>query len=167
MAAKLLARAGWVAGADGIVRKPDDRCELLLATDAQTALHRSESVLVQAALRRIGIDVEVKYFPLDILYAPQGMGGIMHGGKFDLLTLSLVRRHRSRRFVAVHLRQSCRRTAITTRAIAAARWTPRRPLALTRYDRASRKRRVRAHRTPALDRQPARLFLVAAAARRD
>jgi peptide/nickel transport system substrate-binding protein len=81
----LLARAGWLGGADGIVRKNGRPLELLLATDAQTATHRSESLLIQAALRRIGVIVNVKYYPIDILYAPQGMGGIQHGGKFDLL----------------------------------------------------------------------------------
>jgi peptide/nickel transport system substrate-binding protein len=84
-AARLLERAGWIAGSDGVVRKRGRPLQLLLATDTQTATHRSESLLIQAALRHIGIDVEVKYYPLDILYAPQGMGGIAHGGKFDLL----------------------------------------------------------------------------------
>ncbi len=81
----LLAQAGWVAGADGIVRKNGRPLELLLATDSVSATHRSESLLIQAALRHIGIAVTVKYYPEDILYAPQGMGGIQHGGKFDLL----------------------------------------------------------------------------------
>ncbi|MBV9718043.1 MAG: peptide ABC transporter substrate-binding protein [Candidatus Eremiobacteraeota bacterium] len=84
-AKRLLASAGWIPGADGIVRKDGRPLELQLATDTQTATHRSESLLVQAALRQIGIAVNVKYYPLDILYAPQGMGGIQHGGKFDLL----------------------------------------------------------------------------------
>jgi peptide/nickel transport system substrate-binding protein len=81
----LLARAGWVPGPDGIARKHGQPLELLLATDVATATHRSESLLVQAALQRIGIMVNVKYYPFDILFAPQGMGGIQHGGKFDLL----------------------------------------------------------------------------------
>lgn len=57
----------------------------MLATDSTLATERSDSLLIQAALRRIGIAVGVKYYPPDILYAPQGMGGIQHGGKFDLL----------------------------------------------------------------------------------
>lgn len=84
-AIKMLNRAGWIAGNDGMVRKEGHSLQLLLATDTQTALHRSESVLVQAALRRIGVGVEVKYYPIQLLYAPQGLGGVMHGGKFDLL----------------------------------------------------------------------------------
>ncbi len=84
-AAASLARLGWIAGSDGIARKNGRALELTLTTDSVTAAHRAESLLVQAALRRIGIAVQVKYYPLDILYAPAGMGGIQHGGKFDLL----------------------------------------------------------------------------------
>ena len=84
-ARQLLAQAGWVAGPDGIVAKQGRPLELLLVTDNASATHRSESLLIQAALRRIGIAVEVKYYPLDLLYAPQAMGGIQHGGKFDML----------------------------------------------------------------------------------
>jgi peptide/nickel transport system substrate-binding protein len=84
-AKQLLAQAGWIAGPDGVVAKQGQPLELLLVTDNASATHRSASLLVQAALRRIGIAVEVKYYPLDILYAPQAMGGIQHGGKFDML----------------------------------------------------------------------------------
>jgi len=84
-ARQLLAQAGWVAGPGGIVAKQGRPLELLLVTDNASATHRSESLLIQAALRRIGIAVEVKYYPLDLLYAPQAMGGIQHGGKFDML----------------------------------------------------------------------------------
>ena len=81
----LLARAGWMPGPDGLVRKNGQSLELQLATDIPTATHHSESLLIQAALRRIGVSVSVKYYPFDILFAPEGMGGIQHGGKFDLL----------------------------------------------------------------------------------
>ncbi|MGB6739199.1 MAG: ABC transporter substrate-binding protein, partial [Candidatus Cybelea sp.] len=87
-AKRLLAQAGWVAGADGVARKNGQPLELLFVTDNASATHRSEAILIQAALRRIGISLEVKYYPFDILYAPQGMGGIQHGGKFDLLLYS-------------------------------------------------------------------------------
>ena len=84
-ARQLLGQAGWLAGPDGIVRKAGQPLELLLVTDNASATHRSESILIQAALKRIGIAVDVKYYPLDLLYAPQAMGGIQHGGKFDML----------------------------------------------------------------------------------
>jgi peptide/nickel transport system substrate-binding protein len=84
-AKQLLAQAGWVAGPDGVVVKQGQPLELLLVTDNASATHRSESLLIQAALRRIGIAADVKYYPFDLLYAPQAMGGIQHGGKFDML----------------------------------------------------------------------------------
>lgn len=57
---------------------------LLLATENANATHREESLLVQEALRRTGIDVEIKYYPQAVLYATAAMGGILQGGKFDL-----------------------------------------------------------------------------------
>ncbi len=81
----LLATAGWMPDATGLMRKNGRPLELLLATSAESAADRSASLLVQAALREIGIAVNVKVYPQDILFAPQGMGGIQHGGKFDLL----------------------------------------------------------------------------------
>ncbi len=81
----LLASAGWVADRNGVARKNGRPLELLLAAASESETNRSASLLVQAALRQIGISVNVKYYPQDILYAPQGMGGIQHGGKFDLL----------------------------------------------------------------------------------
>ncbi len=86
-AQRLLRQAGWIPGADGIVRKNGRPMQLLLATDSQTATHRSASLLIQAALQRVGIEVAVKYYPADLLYAPEAMGGIQHGGKFDLIVL--------------------------------------------------------------------------------
>lgn len=57
---------------------------LVLVTDTANVTHKREAVLVQAMLHRIGIQVEVKTYPGDLLYAPAGAGGIVHGGNFDL-----------------------------------------------------------------------------------
>lgn len=83
-ARRLLAQAGWHPGPDGIARRDDKPLSLLLSTDNANATHREESLLVQEALKRIGIDVEIKYYPQDLLYATQAMGGILQTGKFDL-----------------------------------------------------------------------------------
>ena len=139
VAKKLLEDAGWVADGDGMVRKSGRPLELLLATAAESATDRSASLLVQAALRKIGIAVSVKYFPLDILYAPQGMGGIQHGGKFDLLMYDW--------YAGIDPDDSSELTCnnfpphgyndprYCTRAMDAAQ-----AIALTHYDRATRKR---------------------------
>jgi peptide/nickel transport system substrate-binding protein len=83
-AKNLLRRAGYTFGGDGIARKNGRPLHVLLSTENANTTHRDESLLVQAALRRIGIDVEIKYYPQSLLYAPTGMGGILQSGKFDL-----------------------------------------------------------------------------------
>lgn len=58
---------------------------VVLATDTANVTHKREAVQVQAMLHQIGIEAEVKTYPGDLLYAPAGSGGIVHGGKFDLV----------------------------------------------------------------------------------
>jgi peptide/nickel transport system substrate-binding protein len=84
VAHQLMRQAGFTFGTDGTARKNGSPAELLLSTDTANATHRSESVLLQAALKRVGIGVEIKYYPQDVLYATQAMGGILQQGKFDL-----------------------------------------------------------------------------------
>ncbi len=57
---------------------------VVLVTDTANVTHKREAVQVQAMLQRIGIQAEVKTYPGDLLYAPAGSGGIVHGGNFDL-----------------------------------------------------------------------------------
>jgi peptide/nickel transport system substrate-binding protein len=83
----LLALAGFVIGRDGVARRNGVPLHLVFASDAETATHRKEIQLVQAMLRKVGIDTEIKLYPLDVLYAAAGMGGILHSGRFDLITL--------------------------------------------------------------------------------
>ncbi|MBV8284380.1 MAG: peptide ABC transporter substrate-binding protein [Candidatus Eremiobacteraeota bacterium] len=80
----LLAQAGWLPGPNGIVRRNGEPLALLLSTDNANATHREESLLVQEALARIGIDVEIKYYPQAMLYATAALGGILQTGKFDM-----------------------------------------------------------------------------------
>lgn len=58
--------------------------DLVLVTDTANVTHKREAVLVQAMLHQIGIQAEVKMYPQDLLYAPAGSGGIVHGGNFDI-----------------------------------------------------------------------------------
>ncbi len=113
------------------------------------------------------LQLVVKYYPLDILYAPQGMGGIQHGGKFDLLALRLVLRHRSRRFVATHVRQLSAARLQRSALLQRWQWMPRRPARsrITIFRRAKRHMR----RSSAYYRvdNPTLYLLVAAPARGD
>ena len=83
-AKKLLRQAGYDFGPDGMARKGGRPLQLLLSTESANATHRDESLLVQEALRRIGVGVEIKYYPQNVLYEPAAMGGIVQGEKFDL-----------------------------------------------------------------------------------
>lgn len=80
----LLARAGYTPGPGGIVRKDGQPLSLLLVTENSNATYRQLAVQTQAALRKIGVDVQIKLFPGAQLYAPAGEGGILGGGKFDI-----------------------------------------------------------------------------------
>ncbi len=84
MARSLLARAGWHPGPDGIVRKNGQPLSLVLVTNNSNVTRRQAAVEVQSMLRDVGIAVEVKSYPGDILFAPAGMGGILQLGNFDL-----------------------------------------------------------------------------------
>lgn len=84
MARQLLHNAGWSPGPDGIMRREGQRLELVLVTNNSNVTRRQASLQLQAMLREAGIDVSVKYYPGDLLFAPAGMGGILQLGKFDL-----------------------------------------------------------------------------------
>ncbi len=84
LARRQLREAGWAPGPDGIMRKGGEPLELVMVTNNSSATRRREAVEVQAMLRQVGIDAEIKYYPGDILYAPAGMGGILQLGKFDI-----------------------------------------------------------------------------------
>jgi peptide/nickel transport system substrate-binding protein len=83
-ARELLGEAGWTAGADGIMRKNGQPLTLVLVTNNSNATRRQASLELQEMLRQAGIQVEIKYFPGDVLFAPAGMGGILQLGRFDL-----------------------------------------------------------------------------------
>ncbi|HKU82312.1 MAG TPA: peptide ABC transporter substrate-binding protein, partial [Candidatus Tumulicola sp.] len=77
-AAKALMRqAGYTYGPGGWAEKNGTPLHLLLTTDSVDATHREESLLLQAALQRIGIALDVKYFPQAELYATAALGGIL------------------------------------------------------------------------------------------
>ena len=125
LAVKLLARAGWVAGADGIVRKAGRPMQLVLATDCGGAapLRRARSGRATAsastsievlsvavlALRAAGNQEIARTVGSSTCYSIPGSPA----------SIPTIRRSSPA--------TTCRRTVITTRAIAAARWTLPKP----------------------------------------
>ncbi len=84
MARQLLAQAGWTPGAGGIMTKGGEPLTLVMVSNNSNVTRRKNTVEVQAMLRQAGIDVQIKYYDGDVLFAPVGEGGILQGGKFDL-----------------------------------------------------------------------------------
>lgn len=83
-ARQLLRAAGWSPGADGVMRKDGQPLSLLLVSNNSNATRRQGSLEVQAMLKQIGVETEIKYYTGAQLFAPAGMGGILQLGKFDI-----------------------------------------------------------------------------------
>jgi peptide/nickel transport system substrate-binding protein len=80
----LLAEAGWTPGSDGMLRKNGQPLSLQLSYNVENVTRRQASVQVQAMLRQVGIDVQIKPYPANLFFATYGQGGIMTNGKYDL-----------------------------------------------------------------------------------
>ncbi len=83
-ARELLREAGWVPGADGIVRKDGRPLVLEFAFAQNNASARLISVQLQSYLRAIGIDVRLKGYNGSVMFGAYSAGGIYQTGKFDL-----------------------------------------------------------------------------------
>jgi peptide/nickel transport system substrate-binding protein len=83
-ARQLLEQAGYSPGAGGIMTKNGQPLTLVMVTNNSNDTRRKNTVQIQAMLREAGIDMQVKYYTPDVLFAPAGEGGILQGGRFDL-----------------------------------------------------------------------------------
>ena len=80
----LLKAAGFTPGPDGIARKNGQPLTLELSTNSSNATRRLAQTQVQAMLRGIGIDAQVKNYPSNLFFATYGQGGVLTNGRFDL-----------------------------------------------------------------------------------
>ena len=83
-ARELLQQAGWTPGSDGIMTKNGEKLTLVMVSNQSNVTRRKESVELQQMLHDAGIDLQIKFYNGDILFAPAGEGGILQNGKFDL-----------------------------------------------------------------------------------
>jgi peptide/nickel transport system substrate-binding protein len=83
-AKQLLKEAGWVPGADGIARKNGQPLSLQLAYNVENATRRLVVVQIQAMLKAVGVDAQIKAVPSNLYYATYGQGGILINGKYDM-----------------------------------------------------------------------------------
>ncbi|HUZ49434.1 MAG TPA: ABC transporter substrate-binding protein [Candidatus Dormibacteraeota bacterium] len=86
----LLDRAGWRVGANGLRAKDGRKLALQLAYGQGSQLAQNVAVQMQQMLRAVGIDVQLKSYDYQILYAAAQDGGILNGGKFDMTLYSWV-----------------------------------------------------------------------------
>ncbi len=76
--------AGWAMGPDGIRTKNGTRLHLVFATTSGNAVSNRAAVVLQSTLREAGIEVEIKPYASSLMFASYAAGGILQGGKFDV-----------------------------------------------------------------------------------
>lgn len=85
----VLDKAGWVRGPDGIRAKNGvklDNLEFVTATGSPDTDEMIE--LIRSWWKQIGVSISVKHYPLDVLFEPVEQGGILYGGKWDVIVFA-------------------------------------------------------------------------------
>jgi peptide/nickel transport system substrate-binding protein len=83
--ARLLDAAGWRVGADGIRSRNGSRLALQLSiAPAGVDGSREAALMIQGALRAIGIEVPIKEYSPGLMFATRQQGGILMSGRFQM-----------------------------------------------------------------------------------
>jgi peptide/nickel transport system substrate-binding protein len=80
-ARRLLARAGWTMGTDGVLHKGAMPMRITISTNTEKQENQQAEVQLQSQLRPYGIDVEIRNYPTSLLFAQNGP---LYTGKYDL-----------------------------------------------------------------------------------
>jgi peptide/nickel transport system substrate-binding protein len=80
----LLARAGWSPALNGIRQKDGQPLHLVLVSYTGSAVVEATEAVIQRQWRDLGVDVEIKNFPSNILYAVKSEGGVEQNERFDV-----------------------------------------------------------------------------------
>lgn len=83
-AAQLLDDAGWRRGADGIRVRDGERLTLQIAAVSGATSATATHIQAQAMLRSVGIDVDIKSYPQELIFAPAASHGVLADGTFDM-----------------------------------------------------------------------------------
>jgi peptide/nickel transport system substrate-binding protein len=81
----LLDGDGWKRGADGVRVKNGQRLALILAASAGNADADALIEEVRRTWSQIGVSLEVRHYAPALFFAQAEEGGIMYGGKFDVV----------------------------------------------------------------------------------
>jgi peptide/nickel transport system substrate-binding protein len=80
-ARKLLEAAGWHAGGDGIRRKGGLALRTSISSSTNNQPNEQAEVQMQQQLRAVGIDLEIKNYPVSLLFAQDGP---LYSGRYDM-----------------------------------------------------------------------------------
>jgi len=80
-ARSLLAQAGWHAGPDGVLEKNGQPLRLTISTGTNNQDNAQAEVQIQSDLRAIGIALDIRNYPVSLLFAQDGP---LYSGKYDL-----------------------------------------------------------------------------------
>jgi len=86
LANKLLDQAGWKMGPNGLRTKGGHTLNFEFATGTGTPDTDSRIELMRANWQKIGVALTVRHYPSPLFFAPFANGGIVYGGKWDMIT---------------------------------------------------------------------------------
>ncbi len=86
----LLDAAGWKRGPDGIRAKNGVRLNLVAVIQTGAPNVDNEVEFFRSTWQQIGVGIEVRHYPSQMLFAPYGDGGIIYNGKWDIVIFNWV-----------------------------------------------------------------------------
>ena len=81
----LLESAGWHRGSDGYRHRDGRPLALTLALSSGSPDSDTEVELIRGWWKQIGVQLSVKHYVNSLFFAPVAEGGIIYGGKFDVV----------------------------------------------------------------------------------
>jgi peptide/nickel transport system substrate-binding protein len=81
----ILDNAGWKRGADGIRSKDGLRLSLVYASSSGSPDIDTQIEFIRGWWKQLGVDFSVKRYQSSQFFAPAAEGGIIYGGKFDVV----------------------------------------------------------------------------------
>ncbi|MDE2482226.1 MAG: peptide ABC transporter substrate-binding protein [bacterium] len=77
----LLAQAGWRMGSDGVLHKGPIALRITISATNAAKSNATTEVVIQSALKALGIDVAVRNYPPSLMFSREGP---LYTGKYDL-----------------------------------------------------------------------------------
>ena len=86
----LLDAGGWKRGPDGIRAKNGVKLNLVSVIQTGAPNVDNEVEFFRSTWQQIGVGIEVRHYPSQMLFAPYGDGGIIYNGKWDIVIFNWV-----------------------------------------------------------------------------